>query len=123
MALVYCYGDSELNDGLAKEAAEALTVAYPNHSWWVEVKSGVLVVKHFAISGAKGHIGMVRHLSQLVGDATFRKKEIVRAAGELLERAGLPRGAFKGGRVTNLELDRKLARHWQPSPFEIDVIH
>lgn len=123
MALVYCMGDNPNGDNLAKEVAEYLTEAYPNHSWWVEVRQGLLIIKHFAISGAAGSIGMVRHLSQLVGDATARKREVVRAAGELLERAGLPRSAFHGGRVTHLELDKGLARKWRPTPFEIDVIH
>ena len=123
MALVYCDGDNELGKALAKETAETLTLVYPNHSWWIGQRQGVLIIKHFSISGASGTIGMVRHISALANDATRRKREIVRAAGELLERAGLPRGAFQGGRVTKLELDKGLAKHWRPSPFAVDVIH
>jgi hypothetical protein len=123
MALVYCQGDNPNADHLAKEVAQDLTITYPNHSWWVEVRQGCLIIKHFSISGAAGTIGMVRHLSQLVGDAASRKREVIRAAGELLERAGLPRGAFHGGRVEKLELDERLARKWRPTPFAVDVIH
>ncbi len=123
MALVYAQGDNPNADHLAKEISETLTAVYPNHSWWIEVRQGALIIKHFSISGASGTIGMVRHLSSLVGDATARKREVVRAAGELLERAGLPRGAFQGGRVTQLELDKGLAKHWRPTPFAVDVIH
>lgn len=111
MAIIYCFGDNKLADGHAKEAAEILSTAYPNHSWWVECKGGVLVIKHFGISGT---IGMLRHMAQLVGDANARKREIVRAAGELLERAGLPRRDYRGERVTHFEGDRKLVKHFHP---------
>lgn len=123
MALALAIGDNPNADNLAKEVLEVLNFTYPNHSWWVEVRQGLLIIKHFSISGAAGTIGMVRHLSQVGHDATARKREVIRAAGELLERAGLPRGAFHGGRVTQLELDKGLAKHWRPSPFAVDVIH
>lgn len=120
MALIYCFGDNELADSAAKEAAEVLVAAYPNHSWWVECKSGVLVIKHFGISGT---IGMVRHMSSLVGSAKSRQREIVRAAGELLERAGLPRRDYRGETVKRLELDDpRMAKHFK-QPMHMKVIH
>lgn len=119
MAIIYCYGEDKLADGHAKEAAEILCTAYPNHSWWVECKGGVLVIKHFGISGI---IGMLRHLSQLVGDANARKREIVRAAGELLERAGLPRRDYRGEAVTNFEGERGIVKHFVALPAN-KVIH
>ena len=113
MAIIYAFGDNPLADGHAKEAAEILSTAYPNHSWWVECKGGVLVIKHFGISGT---IGMLRKLSQLVGDANARKREIVLAAGELLERAGLPRRDYRGEKVTRLEVDKQYQKHFHSLP-------
>lgn len=119
MAIIYCYGDNPLADSHAKDAAETLCLAYPNHSWWVECKQGILLIKHFGISGT---IGMVRHTSKLAGDAAARKRDIVLAAGELLERAGLPRRDYRGEEVRDLEVDSDLKRHWH-KPFKIEVIH
>ena len=112
MALISAFGDSPLADNLAKETAEHLTFAYPNHSWWVEVRQGVLVIKHLEASGARGLIGMLRHTAGLGADAKLRKQEVLRAAGELLERAGLPRGGRGDDPVTHLELDKDLRKHW-----------
>ena len=111
MAIIYCYGDSPLADAHAKEAAEILSSAYPNHSWWVECKSGVYVIKHFGISGT---IGMVRHISKMAHDATARKRDLVLAAGELLERAGLARRDYRGEAVTSFEGDRGIVKHFHP---------
>lgn len=119
MAIIYCDGDSELAKSYAKDAAESLVTAYPNHSWWIECKQGVLVIKHFGISGK---IGMVRHLSALDHDAGARKRDIVHAAGELLERAGLPRRDYRGEDVRGLEVEGRMKKHFH-KPLKIPVIH
>lgn len=113
MALIYCYGDSPLADDYAKEAAEVLVAAYPNHSWWIECKQGCLIIKHLEASGFRGSIGMLRHTAMLDHDAKARKKDYVMKAGEMLERAGLKRGARTDDPVTGFEFDDKAtARHW-----------
>ncbi len=109
MAIIYCYGDNTLADAHAKEAAEILCEAYPNHSWWVECKGGILLIKHFGISD---RLGMVRKLAALANDATRRKRDIVLAAGELLERAGLARRDFRGETVRDFDVDKDLKKHW-----------
>lgn len=121
MALIYCYGDSKLADSFAKESAETLVAAYPNHSWWVECKGGVLVIKNFAISGT---VGMLRHMSKLDVSATIRKRDILRAAGELLERAALRRGAYDGEITQDLDADPRTRREWaKRKPLPMKVIH
>lgn len=113
MALIYCYGDCKLADSYAKEAAEILVAAYPNHSWWVECRQGALVIKHLEASGARGTVGMVRHTRHLNHDANARKKDIVMKAGEMLERAGLKRGARGDDPVQGFEMDDdSMKRHW-----------
>ena len=113
MALIYCFGDNPIADACAKEAAEYLVAAYPNHGWWVECKQGVLVIKHLEASGARGLVGMLRKMDQLAHDAGARRKDLVLAAGELLERANLRRGARTEDPVLSFEFDDgKMARHW-----------
>ncbi len=117
MALVTAVGDNTLADALAKEVAEVLTFAYPNHSWYIEVKQGVLVIKHLEASGARGIIGMLRKLSAMSHDAGARKRDVIIAGGELLERAGLSRGGRTDDPVLTFELDdEKMRKYWhQPS--------
>lgn len=124
MALIYCDGDSELAKGVAKNAAEAIVSAYPNHSWTVECRGGCLIVKHADASGLRQKIGMVRHMASLDHDAGVMKKEVVRAAGELLERAGLARGANDGSLVKRLDgLDKNMRKHWNAPLVPSKVIH
>jgi len=121
MALIYCNGDTKLGESYAKRAAESLVAKYPNHSWWVEVKGGALIIKHFGISGT---LGMVRHTSALDTSSRVFEREVVRAAGELLERAGLPRRDYRGEAVTNFEGDFKYRKHWLKRPgMKMKVIH
>ena len=113
MSLIYCFGDTPLNDNYAKEAAEVLVAAYPNHSWWIECKQGVLIIKHLEASGFRGSIGMLRHTQMLDHDAKARKHDYVMKAGEMLERAGMKRGARTEDPVKAFEFDdKKLAKHW-----------
>lgn len=123
MALIYCEGDCPLADTMAKQAAEILVGEYPNHSWWVECKQGVLIIKHFGITGER--IGMLRHTSAFSHDAKVFKQDMVRAAGELLERAGQPRGAYKGDPTKQFETDDgKTQKHWgNRPPMHMRVIH
>ena len=123
MALIYCDGDNKLAEGWAKQAAEVLTLAYPNHSWWIDCRQGVLVIKHFGITGER--IGMVRHTSALSRDWRTFRTDITRAAGELLERAGKKRGSFDGSPTEFFETgDAKTQRHWNNRPpMKMKVIH
>lgn len=89
MTIAYAESNNPANLPMAKEMLEVLTEAYPGHSWWVRIDGGIVQVKHFDISGT---IGMVRKYRALAQDAHARKRDVIRAAGELLERAHLRRG-------------------------------
>jgi len=123
MALIYAEGDCPIADELAKRAAEVLVAAYPNHSWWVEARQAVLIIKHFGITGER--LGMVRHTSALSRDWRTFRTDITRAAGELLERAGKKRGSFDGSPTEFFETgDAKTQRHWNNRPpMKMKVIH
>ena len=123
MALIACIGDNPLDDAFAKRVAEILVPTYPNHSWWVECRQGVLIIKHMEASGARGLIGMLRKLDKLPQDSTALRKEIMRAGGELLERAHLARGARTEDPVEGFELDdAKMRKYWH-APMHQKLIH
>lgn len=85
---------------MAKEIAEALSTAYPGHSWHVRIDGGLVIIKNMNISVTAG---MVRQYSEIAHDAGYRKKEVIRAAGEFLEAAHMRRGYFQGESAKTLE--------------------
>jgi hypothetical protein len=92
--IVQAYTEEDKDMGLAKDIAEALTKHYPGHLWAVSVKSGVAVIKALNISSLWGY---VLHLNDIVHDAGSRHKDVMRAGGEILERAKLKRGQYSEG--------------------------
>lgn len=78
---------------LAVRASELLQKHYPGYVWAVNVNSestgGVMTIKNFSVSAS---YGMVLHLQKL--DNKLRK--VIRAGGELLERARLSRARGQG---------------------------
>lgn len=114
MALAYIEAKNPADLPMAKEINETLHLAYPNNSWWVRIDGGLVIIKHFSISGT---CGMVRKYRDLAGDAMHRRREVIRAAGELLERAGLRRGAYEEQVVKKLEHDGDVK--WQANPIVV----
>lgn len=85
---------------LAKEVASTLSNTYPAHLWAVGWAPGMtLIVKNMAIPGNYGYT--------IDGSRIATASELVRlaklAGGELLERCGMPRGAWNGEFATQLE--------------------
>lgn len=91
--MIYTSDVQDVRDiGLAKEIGEILNAQYPGHLWSTYVAGGVCFIKNLRISSKAG---MVLHLKNLT-DAGVRKKRVVRAGGEFLERAHWVRGAYQG---------------------------
>lgn len=86
--------DDDRDDGMASEVGAILAQAYPGHPWHVRIGQGMLIIKHMRMSAKWG---IARRYSRFTWDAAVRKREIVLAAGELLERAGLTRGQIVEG--------------------------
>ena len=78
---------------VCKKAAMLLSRGYPNHLWMVgSAPGGVLVIKHGLGDNRYGFtvdVPSAASVSEL-------EKAIYMAGGELLERMGLPRGAWDG---------------------------
>lgn len=85
---------------LSKDIAETLETAYPGHLWAVTVTSGIATVKSLYISSVWG---MVLHYDNIKGDWAARKKAVIMAGGELLERANLRRNKYMRHNVQILE--------------------
>ena len=76
---------------LAKRAADMLNQHYPNYLWAVNVNStpsgGVMIIKNFSVSYRYGY---VLHTEKLDN----KLKKVMRAGGDILERAKLNRGRW-----------------------------
>ncbi|MDH3981292.1 MAG: hypothetical protein OES84_00150 [Kiritimatiellaceae bacterium] len=87
---------------LAKECADKLHAHYPGHLWAVNVNSeltgGVVNIFNFAISSRYGY---VLHLTTVEADPT--RKCVIKAGGEILERAHMARGKSKGDTATVID--------------------
>lgn len=74
-----------------------LRSAYPTYSWHVSEQGGMLVIKELGLSAIYGAYGMAYPVHKIESYTAF-KQQVIFLAGELLERAGLPRGGWDGQR-------------------------
>ena len=83
---------------LCKEALELLHGHYPMHLWVARCDGGILFIKTLRLTGPKGNgaFGFALKTANL-DDAKVRKAKILRAGGELLERAGWARKSWEEG--------------------------
>jgi len=98
--ILFSEGDSKNEEADSHKVLEILCEVYPGHPWATLVRGGIVQIKHLELGN---NWGMVRHFSALKHDATSFKKEIVMAAGEFLERAGLARGRANGDEIVHVE--------------------
>lgn len=91
--------EHDRDDPMALEMLHALTNAYPGHSWYVKITGGIVHIKNLDFSDKWG---MALHYSQLKDDAQARKRGLILAGGEFLERAHMRRGE-KTETVTSIE--------------------
>lgn len=91
---------------MAKRAADQLNKHYPGYMWAVNVNSegGVMVIKNYTISFK---YGMVLHLKNVNWDSQLIS--VMRAGGELIERANQHVGGYKGDQT--MHVDGVMDRH------------
>ena len=87
---------------LARRVAEYLVEAYPRHLWYVGWQGGAIVIKHGATDTRFGFV-LPKHFS-----ASDLKRNAILGAGELLERAGIPRSAWNAINQTGDDLFESL---------------
>jgi hypothetical protein len=92
--------EHDRDDSMALEMVRALVEVYPGHSWFVVIRGGIVHIKDM---GLHPDWGMALHYSQVKGDAADRKKQVLFAAGEFLERA-----RKKAGKVELQDIKQKV---------------
>jgi hypothetical protein len=85
---------------MARELIGILHQAYPGHEWFVLIRGGVVQIKKLEWHA---NWGMALMYSNLKGDAAARKRDVIRAAGEFLERGNAKRGANTGESIHGVE--------------------
>jgi hypothetical protein len=85
---------------VAKQVAEDLHTAYPGHMWAVTVRGGAVIIKDLFVSSLWGYVLKINAIKH---DAKVMKQEVLRAGGEILERARLERGQRTDKEVTQVD--------------------
>jgi hypothetical protein len=88
-----------LGHDVAKKALQVLNKYYPHFIWYTRADGGVLCIKNNAL----GNACMIRHLRNLDYDDNHFTKDIIRSAGEFLERGYLKRGKWEGDYAKKLD--------------------
>ena len=99
--------ENEADETMAKGMLADLVHAYPGHAWFVSIKGGIVHVKDLDLNDKWG---MCLHYGQIKGDANDRKRDVLRAAGEFLERANVARGAKRADQ--NVRSIEGVAQKW-----------
>jgi hypothetical protein len=84
-----------------KEIGEYICTAYPGYTWSIRIDGGLLIIKNSSISVTAAAVR--RYDTTIAQDATRLKHDVVMAAGEFLEAAGLSRLHNHGGVAKGLE--------------------
>ena len=81
-----------LDMDVAKKVAEHLNKHYPGHLWAVTVRDGACVIKNLRVSSQYGYV-----LYTSTIDADPNLKCVMKAGGEILERAAMARKRHEEG--------------------------
>lgn len=98
--ILYSEGGTKAQEADAHTVLEILCSGYPGHPWAVRVDQGVVFVRHLEFPG---NWGMCKKYQDVIHDAMVFKREILSAAGEFLERAGLVRGRYDDSPILRVE--------------------
>lgn len=95
--LIGVEGQTEAQALEATKIVFLLWEAYPGHPWHVRVYDGGFFIRHMDFPK---NWGMNVKFKSVCHDVAVMKREIIRNAGEWLERAGLPRKRYEEGQET-----------------------
>ena len=98
--ILYSEGATKAQEDEANGIINALTVAYPGYPWAVRVYDGGFFIRNLLFPK---NWGMNCKYSLVGYSASAMQQEVIRMAGEWLERANLKRGRHNGDEVVRLE--------------------
>lgn len=84
--------EHDRDDPMAMQMVKDLCQTYPGHAWFVVIRGGIVHIKDMDMHP---DWGMALHYSQVCADAKDRKKQVLFAAGEFLERASKRNGKLQ----------------------------
>lgn len=113
--IIYSEGATRMQEDEAKMILEALTIAYPCYPWGVRVYDGGAFIRHLDFPHNWGMNVKFRS----VYSASSLKREVIRMAGEWLERARLKRGRANDDEIGRVE---GVPERFQP-PSEKEPVH
>lgn len=100
MSILQAHSEHDQDFTMAKDIADLLFESYPGHLWAVHVRSGVATIHAMNISSLWGY---VLHYANIAHNFGERKRKVLKAGGEILERAHLVRGERRDEVNTVLE--------------------
>lgn len=97
--------------GMVKDVLETLENYYPNYQWLCRIEGGMVIISSVIINWNLYHAGykqaasfcMALKYSDLAHDANHRKKQVMMAGGQLLERASKARKSREIGDFTPIK--------------------
>ena len=98
---------------------EVLSFAYPSHPWAVRVYDGGFFIRHLDFPT---NWGMNYRSGKEAYSSSAMKRQIIRMAGEWLERANLKRGRWDGTHVKRLDGLAERFQPYQPMPEHLEVV-
>ena len=110
--ILYEEGATQAQRDEAHWILDALTVAYPGHPWAVKVYDGGFFIRHLEFPANWGMNG--KHKSSAYS-ASALKRDVIRMAGEWLERANLKRGRSNEDPIKHVE---GVPDKWQPPEWQ-----
>ena len=118
--ILYKEGATQAQEDEANAILEVLEFAYPDHPWGVVVREGGFFIKHLAFPK---NWGMACRAKDVDWSSSHMKAQIIRMAGEWLERAGLPRRRYDPEQeIVRLEgIPEKDQPHQKLGNYEIEI--
>lgn len=115
-------GDTRAQQDEAHQVLAVLCEVYPGHPWAVRVAGGIVFIRMLRDDGKLSGYGMNVKWHKVNHDAAVLRREIIRMAGEWLERAGLIRGRANGDEIIRVEgVPEKHQPYYKP-PVENVVV-
>jgi len=94
--------DTSAEQAEAEGVLAVLHAAYPGHPWFVMCRQGLIFIRYLEPK-VRGGYGMNVKFRDVAHDSAVLKREVIRKAGEWLERAGLVRGRNNEDEIARVE--------------------